>query len=73
MERDKELKFKELAEARVNRAITKIRLIRNLANKSHYSYSNDQVKKIKQALEKEVSDTMNAFKAIKGKDEFKLN
>ena len=35
---DKERKFKELAEKRVNRALDSIRLIGNLSNRQNYSY-----------------------------------
>ena len=42
----KKEKFIELAKSRVNRAINMIRLISNLANKSHYDYTPEQTKKI---------------------------
>jgi hypothetical protein len=71
--RDKEEKFKALAEARVNNAIEKIRLIRKLANRSHYSYTPEQVRKIKRALEKEVEDAMAAFDTSTPTREFKLD
>jgi rubrerythrin len=71
--RDKAEKFRELAEARVNNAIEKIRLIRKLANRSNYSYTPEQIRKIKRALEKEVEDTMAAFDTDTPKREFKLD
>ena len=38
----KEVKFVELANKRVNKAIKDIRLIANLGNKGNYSYSEEQ-------------------------------
>ena len=43
-------KFKTLANARVNKVIKLVRLIGNLANKSHYEYTNKQSKQITDAL-----------------------
>ena len=54
-------KFKELAEKRTNNAIKKIKLIGNLANPSHYDYTNEQVKKIMDALTAEVVSTKKRF------------
>ena len=39
-------KFVELAEKRVTKTLKDIRLIGNLSNKSNYSYSHEDVKKI---------------------------
>ena len=52
--RDKTDKFIFLANKRVNKAIKVLKLIGNLANKKNYSYSDEQVKKIIKALQKEV-------------------
>ncbi len=71
--RDKELKFKEIAEMRVNNAIEKIRLIKKLANRSHYSYTPEQVKKIKKALDAEIEDLVTTFGGGQTKKEFKLD
>ncbi|MCF1458826.1 MAG: hypothetical protein LPH21_15125 [Shewanella sp.] len=54
-------KFVELAEKRVSRAIKDIRLIGNLSNKSNYSYSEDDVKKIIKALRSEVDALKSRF------------
>jgi len=55
MEREKDrAKFVELAEKRVTRAIKDIRLIGNLSNKSNYSYTDQDVRKIIRALEAEI-------------------
>ena len=42
---ERESKFKKLAENRVNNAIKQIRLVGNLANKSNYTYNEEQAKK----------------------------
>lgn len=55
----KRAKFVELAVKRVTRAIKDMRLVGNLSNRSAYEYSEDDVKKIVRALQKEV-DTVKA-------------
>jgi hypothetical protein len=72
-EQDRE-KFVELAEKRVSRALKDIKLIGNLSNKSNYSYTNEDVRKINSVLKKAL-DEMRARFESKGssKDElFKL-
>lgn len=59
--RDKRKKFIDLAEARVNRAIKDIRLIGNLTNKAAYEYSDEDVKKIFRALQKELDNAKSRF------------
>ncbi len=67
-------KFVELAEKRVSRALKDIKLIGNLSNRTNYSYTEQDVKKITQALNKAVNDMKTRFEA-KGDSEdesFKL-
>lgn len=68
------IKFVELAEKRVSRAIKDIRLVGNLSNKSNYSYSEEDVKKILKALRTEVDALKSRFEASTGEVEttFKL-
>ncbi len=47
-------KFERLAEKRVSDAIKKLRLIGNLSNKNNYSYTEDHVKQLVEALETEM-------------------
>jgi len=61
MKPDRRKKFVELAEKRVNRAIKDIRLVGNLSNKSNYSYTDQDVKKILSALRSAVDDTKARF------------
>lgn len=53
--------FKRLAETRTNRAIKNIRLLGNLSNRSNYSYTDEQVKRIASALRDEVMDMVMRF------------
>lgn len=59
-------KFKKLAISRVNRAIKSLRLIANLSNKSHYSYTSKDAKKIIDALQQELSVIKAKFQSPKG-------
>ena len=52
--RDKRSKFVALAQGRTINAIKAIRVIGKLGNKAHYEYSDADVKKIVQALSREV-------------------
>ena len=54
MARDKRAKFVELAQSRVNKAISQIRLIGNLANRANYDFDDEDAKKIVRALQKEI-------------------
>lgn len=64
---EKQAKFRELAEKRVNNAIKNIQLIGNLSNTSAYSYTEDEVRKIFKTLKEEISVAEAKFKA-KGKN-----
>jgi len=67
-------KFISLAEKRVTRAIKDLRLIGNLSNRSNYSYTEEDARKIMSALERELRSMKQRFNA-KGEAEkvgFKL-
>ena len=64
---EKQTKFRELAEKRVNNAIKNIQLIGNLSNTSAYSYTEEEVKKIFKTLKEEISVAETKFKS-KGKN-----
>jgi ABC-type Fe3+-hydroxamate transport system substrate-binding protein len=68
------IKFVELAEKRVSRAIKDIRLVGNLSNRSNYSYTQDDARKIIKALRDEVEVLKARFDAKGGdvKAVFKL-
>ena len=73
-ERDKSVKFVELANKRVNRAIKDLQLVGNLANKTNYEYTDEQAKKILRALQQEVDLLKQAFSSTgePQKSEFRL-
>jgi hypothetical protein len=58
---DKRDKFVRLAEQRVNRALREIRLIGNLSNRAAYTSTEDDVKKIFRALQKELETAKARF------------
>jgi len=72
--KDKEQDFVRLAEKRVRNAIRSIRLVRNLSNKSNYSYTDRDANRISRALQDEVRGLRQAFRTggKKVKNEFKL-
>lgn len=59
--RNKREKFIELAEARVTRALRDLRLIGNLSNRSAYAYTEDDVRKMFKALQKELEAARAKF------------
>jgi hypothetical protein len=71
---DGRAKFVELAQSRTVNAIKAIRVIGKLGNRSHYEYDDADVKKIVNALSKEVDalKTRLGQKAGRAEVEFKL-
>ncbi len=67
----KRQKFIRLAESRVNSTIKEINLIGNLANKSNYDYSKEDIDKILKTLKRSVSDLESKFTS-RNRSEFKL-
>lgn len=59
--RDKRKKFVKLAEARVTRAITQIRLVGNLSNRSAYEFTDDDVRKIFATIQRELNTAKSRF------------
>lgn len=59
--RDKQLKFIEIAEKRVNRVLEDIRLVGNLSNRNNYSYHDADVSKIFGAIEAELKIAKKRF------------
>lgn len=60
-ERDKRAKFVELAEKRANRAIKDLRLIGNLSNRSAYEFTEEDIRKIFRALQRELDGAKGRF------------
>lgn len=61
MAADKREKFVKLAEQRVNRTLREIRLIGNLSNRSAYTSTEDDVKKIFRTIQKELDAARARF------------
>tara|TARA_Y100000389_G_C17412082_1_gene491529 strand:+ start:1068 stop:1289 length:222 start_codon:yes stop_codon:yes gene_type:complete len=68
---DKRKNFVRLAENRVNKAISSLKLISNLSNRSLYDYNSEDIKKIISALNKEISNIKQKFDTKKGSREDK--
>jgi predicted nucleotidyltransferase len=68
-------KFIRLAEARTQRAMKAIRVIGNLSNKGSYSFNDNDVREIIQALQNELSDLKTRFRMHEAgtNPEFKLS
>ncbi len=64
--------FKRLAEKRTNAILEKIRIVGNLANRSAYDYSDDDVRKIFSTIEEEVRVVKARFRATERR-EFRLD
>lgn len=71
---EKREKFVQIAESRTANAMRAIRVIGKLGNKSHYDYSEADVKKIVSALNREVDALKARMGEKSGRDEveFKL-
>lgn len=66
--KEKEDKFLKIAELRVNKTIKSIQLIGNLSNRSHYSYTPQQISQIMSALDKELKIVKEKFKNSKNNE-----
>jgi len=69
MEESRRKRFRRLANLRVNRILRDLRLLGNLSNKSHYDYSEEEVRKIFKAIDAQLRDSKARFKRIKRKFE----
>ena len=75
MARDKRERFLALAESRTQRVLEDIRLLGNLANKANYEYTDDEVRQIFRAVEKELENLKAKFSmsARQRRADFKLH
>lgn len=62
-------RFVRLAEARTNKILEMMRLLGNCSSKANYEYTNEDIKKIFNALERELKNTKNRFLGIDTKEE----
>lgn len=58
---EKQAKFERLAEKRLTETIKKLRLVGNLANRHNYSYTDEHVKQIFDALDSEIRTLRQRF------------
>ena len=65
-------KFKTLSEHRVNQILDKIRILGNLANKSNYHYSQEEVTKMFRIIEKDLRETRDKFSPKDNKNQRKF-
>ncbi len=66
-------RFLEVAEARTNAVLNKIRVLGHCSNKSLYSYAPEEINKIFKTIEDELSQTKTKFKLEQSrKRRFKL-
>tara|TARA_Y100001963_G_C6716140_1_gene416719 strand:- start:295 stop:540 length:246 start_codon:yes stop_codon:yes gene_type:complete len=73
MSKAKRKRFVKVAELRVNRVLGYFRLIGNLSSKNNYSYTDDDVLKIRTALQFKLDETMDRLEGRVQKTEtFKL-
>lgn len=73
MSETKRERFVRIAGARTNKIISMIKLLSNCSNLGNYDYSDEDVKKIFNALEKELKIAKIRFSETNSKDEkFKL-
>lgn len=71
-EQEKSQRFKRVAEARTNKIIESIRLLRNCSNRSNYSYSEEDVKKIFSAIESELKIAKQRYQTKSKNSKFEL-
>tara|TARA_Y100000310_G_scaffold345318_1_gene463731 strand:- start:1533 stop:1787 length:255 start_codon:yes stop_codon:yes gene_type:complete len=70
----KEERFKRIASRRVQEILNKMRLLRNCANRGNYSYTEEQVRKIFNAIDDEWKKVKSDFNKGKNKNrEFMLD
>ncbi|MCI7085388.1 hypothetical protein MR988_04665 [bacterium] len=66
---NKRERFIRIAEARTNKILEMMRLLGNCSSKSNYEYTDEDIKKIFGALEKELKNTKNRFLGIDSSNE----
>ena len=62
-------RFVRIAEARTNRIIDNLRLLGNCSSRSNYEYTDEDIKKIFGAIEREVKATKNRYLGVEAKPE----
>ena len=66
-------RFVRLAEKRTNKIIDMLRLLGNLSNKGNYEYSEEDIRKIFNTLEKELKSAKDKFYSVQNtENKFRL-
>lgn len=68
----REDRFRRLATYRTNEVIEKLRILGNCSNKSTYSYTEEDIRKIFSAIDDQVKTVRAKFKTPQKGKEFKL-
>lgn len=70
---EKHDRFKKIAEQRTNKILKTLKLLGNCSHKGNYYYTDEEVKKIFGAIERELRNTRNKFQDQQQDEyEFKL-
>ena len=69
---EKEERFRRIATKRTNNILEQLRLLGNCSNKCNYEYTNEEVKKIFNAIECELRETKMKFYSKLNKEKFNL-
>ena len=73
IKKSNQLKFENLAEKRINKAVQTISLIGKLSNTANYSFNEDHIKAMKRALINEVNITISKFEtSLSKRKDFKF-
>lgn len=64
----REEKFIRMGQARMNKVLDSIRLLKNLSNRSSYAYTDEQIDKMFLAINAAVEDAKSSFSATKKED-----
>ena len=70
MKEEKHERFKRLAEYRTNEILKRLRILGNCSNKSQYQWNEKDIKRIFDAISKEIKTTKNLFLNIKKQFKF---
>ena len=62
-------RFVRIAEARTNKILDMMRLLGNCASPANYEYTDEDIKKIFTALERELKNTKNKYLGVDSKEE----
>ena len=69
---EKSERFKRVASGRTNKIIEQIRLLGNCANKSNYSYTAEEIRKIFNAIETELKEVKAKYQVKAKNKKFEL-